>query len=60
MYRESDSICDTEDSAPSEEKNVPFRPRYDCLDERSTEMVFFSFFFVNIYLCKLTCNDKTI
>jgi len=40
MYRESDSICDTEDSAPSEEKNVPFRPRYDCLDERSTEMLF--------------------
>ncbi|KAH9507528.1 Metallophosphoesterase 1 [Bulinus truncatus] len=40
MYRYSDSECSTDDSAPANEKNIPFRPRYDCLDRRSTNLLF--------------------
>ncbi|XP_005105613.1 metallophosphoesterase 1 [Aplysia californica] len=40
MYRQSDSVCNTEDSAPPEEKNIPFRLRYDCLDQRSSNQLF--------------------
>ncbi|XP_059160800.1 metallophosphoesterase 1-like isoform X2 [Physella acuta] len=40
MYRASDSECNTEDSAPPQEKTIPFRPRLDCLDLRSTHLLF--------------------
>ncbi|KAK0051537.1 metallophosphoesterase 1 [Biomphalaria pfeifferi] len=40
MYRKSDSECNTEDSAPADEKDIPFRPRYDSLDQRSSKLLF--------------------
>ena len=39
MYRVSDSNCSTPDAAPSEEKEIEFRPKWDCLSKNSTEMV---------------------
>ncbi|CAL1528046.1 unnamed protein product [Lymnaea stagnalis] len=40
MYRKSDSDCNTDDAAPPEERNIPFRPKLDSLDQRSTNMLF--------------------
>ncbi|BFZ13501.1 hypothetical protein BsWGS_16540 [Bradybaena similaris] len=40
MHRLSDSECNTEDSAPPEEKNIVFRQRIDCLDQRSSNLLF--------------------
>ncbi|KAK3769505.1 hypothetical protein RRG08_027074 [Elysia crispata] len=39
MYRPSDADCHTADSAPESEKYIPFREKYDCLDQRSTDLL---------------------
>lgn len=39
MYRNSDAECNTKDAAPPSEKSIPFKVRYDCLDQRSTDLV---------------------
>jgi hypothetical protein len=39
MFRESDSLCTGEDSAPLDEKVIPFRRNIDCLSEESTKML---------------------
>ncbi|GFN98278.1 metallophosphoesterase 1-like, partial [Plakobranchus ocellatus] len=39
MYRRSDADCHTLDSAPESEKYAVFREKYDCLDQRSTNLL---------------------
>jgi len=36
LYRTSDSVCQGVDSAPEEEKAVPFRPKWDCLSKSAS------------------------
>lgn len=39
MYRDSDSACEGEDTAPIQEKNVQFRQKWDCLSEESSSQL---------------------
>ncbi|KAK3598876.1 hypothetical protein CHS0354_036178 [Potamilus streckersoni] len=40
MYRASDSNCSTADAAPLDEKDVPFREKWDCLSQDATNQLF--------------------
>ncbi|XP_069112625.1 metallophosphoesterase 1-like [Argopecten irradians] len=40
MYRPSDVNCSLPDSAPVDEKDIPFKEKWDCLSEESTKQVF--------------------
>ncbi|XP_061198114.1 metallophosphoesterase 1-like [Saccostrea echinata] len=40
MFRPSDHNCSTPDAAPSAEKDIPFRPKYDCLSQEASKQVF--------------------
>ncbi|XP_050398254.1 metallophosphoesterase 1 [Patella vulgata] len=40
MYRQSDEECTTEDAAPFKDKSIPFKPKYDCLSEDATNLLF--------------------
>lgn len=41
LYRSSDAECSGEDSAPPEEKNVPFKEKYDVLSQEASQKVWF-------------------
>ncbi|XP_060077652.1 metallophosphoesterase 1-like [Ylistrum balloti] len=40
MYRPSDANCSLPDSAPPDEKEIPFTVNWDCLSEKSSSQVF--------------------
>ncbi|KAK3086852.1 hypothetical protein FSP39_024423 [Pinctada imbricata] len=40
MYRPSDAMCKTLDSAPPAEKYIPFKPRWDSLSEEASKQLF--------------------
>lgn len=44
MYRPSDANCSLPDAAPVEEKEIPFREKWDCLSKEATQQVSSSFF----------------
>ncbi|TRZ21822.1 hypothetical protein HGM15179_005305 [Zosterops borbonicus] len=37
LYRKSDAECTGEDSAPPEEKNIPFKEKYDVLSQEASQ-----------------------
>ncbi|XP_055332974.1 metallophosphoesterase 1-like [Paramacrobiotus metropolitanus] len=37
LYRESDAECSQDDAAPSSEKNISFRPKWDCLSREASQ-----------------------
>ncbi|KAJ7418406.1 hypothetical protein WISP_59371 [Willisornis vidua] len=39
LYRKSDAECSGEDSAPPEEKNIPFKEKYDVLSQEASQKV---------------------
>ncbi|XP_049989812.1 metallophosphoesterase 1-like isoform X2 [Alexandromys fortis] len=39
LYRASDANCSGEDAAPPEEKNVPFKEKYDVLSQEASQKV---------------------
>ncbi|KAJ8303038.1 hypothetical protein KUTeg_019434 [Tegillarca granosa] len=40
MYRQSDANCSLPDAAPVEEKEIPFREKWDCLSKEATQQLF--------------------
>lgn len=40
LYRKSDAECSGEDSAPPEEKNIPFKEKYDVLSQEASQKVY--------------------
>jgi hypothetical protein len=40
MYRPSDSNCSLPDAAPIDEKDIPFREKWDCLSQEASKQVF--------------------
>lgn len=40
MYRPSDSNCTVPDAAPSAEKDIPFREKWDCLSQEASKQLF--------------------
>lgn len=40
LYRKSDAECSGEDAAPPEEKNIPFKEKYDVLSQEASQKVF--------------------
>ncbi|XP_014381551.1 metallophosphoesterase 1 isoform X2 [Alligator sinensis] len=43
FYRRSDSECTGEDSAPPEEKNIPFKEKYDVLSQEASQKLIWWF-----------------
>ncbi|XP_038602647.1 metallophosphoesterase 1 isoform X2 [Tachyglossus aculeatus] len=43
LYRRSDAECSGEDSAPLEEKNIPFKERYDVLSQEASQKLLWWF-----------------
>ncbi|XP_019401334.1 PREDICTED: metallophosphoesterase 1 isoform X1 [Crocodylus porosus] len=43
LYRRSDSECTGEDSAPPEEKNIPFKQKYDVLSQEASQKLIWWF-----------------
>ncbi|XP_069075853.1 metallophosphoesterase 1 isoform X2 [Pleurodeles waltl] len=41
LYRRSDSDCSGEDSATPEEKNIPFKEKYDVLSQEASQKIMF-------------------
>lgn len=39
LYRESDTMCDEPDGAPPHEKDTPFRERWDCISQHSSDFL---------------------
>lgn len=39
LYRTSDGHCVEPDAAPKEERNVPFKEKWDCISKESTELL---------------------
>lgn len=39
MFRTSDVNCSTPDAAPDDEKDIPFREKWDCISRESSELV---------------------
>ncbi|KAM6409970.1 metallophosphoesterase 1 isoform 2-T4 [Pluvialis apricaria] len=43
LYRKSDAECSGEDSAPPEEKNIPFKEKYDVLSQEASQKLLWWF-----------------
>ncbi|NXS62570.1 MPPE1 Metallophosphoesterase, partial [Brachypteracias leptosomus] len=43
LYRKSDAGCSGEDSAPPEEKNIPFKEKYDVLSQEASQKLLWWF-----------------
>ncbi|NWU15118.1 MPPE1 Metallophosphoesterase, partial [Cephalopterus ornatus] len=43
LYRKSDAECSGEDSAPPEEKNIPFKEKYDVLSQEASQKLIWWF-----------------
>ncbi|XP_054047797.1 metallophosphoesterase 1 isoform X2 [Rissa tridactyla] len=43
LYRKSDAECTGEDSAPPEEKNIPFKEKYDVLSQEASQKLMWWF-----------------
>ncbi|XP_075561282.1 metallophosphoesterase 1 isoform X2 [Pelecanus crispus] len=43
LYRKSDAECSGEDSAPPEEKNIPFKEKYDVLSREASQKLIWWF-----------------
>lgn len=43
LYRKSDAECTGEDSAPPEEKNIPFKEKYDVLSQEASQKLLWWF-----------------
>ena len=39
MFRTSDANCTTPDAAPPAEKEIEFKPKWDCLSKESSDLV---------------------
>ena len=43
LYRKSDAECSGEDAAPPEEKNIPFKEKYDVLSQEASQKLLWWF-----------------